>query len=67
MIIVLEEPDEHSDDKGLFLSDDGFDVYGWVTVTVGDYSQDIHIDELHGAVVALYSKYRNKLDVESSL
>lgn len=67
MKIILQETDEHSDDNGLYLSDNGFDVYGWVTVTVGDYSQDIHIDELHGAVVALYSKYRNKLDAESEL
>lgn len=64
MKIVLQEPDDISDDNGLWLSDNGFDVFGWVTVTVGDYSQDIHIEELHGAVVGLYSKYRNELDKE---
>lgn len=64
MKIILQEEDEHAEHKEVSIDDEGFNVPGWLTLKVGNQTEDVHIDELHHACIALYSKYRNQLDKE---
>lgn len=64
MQIIVQREDDIAEHLEISLNDEGFNVPGWVTLKVGNQTEDVHIDELHHACIALYSKYRNQLDKE---
>jgi hypothetical protein len=45
-------------EQKLILTDDEFDVYGWVHLVVEDKEIDIHINDLYPAVLAFMEKYK---------
>jgi hypothetical protein len=66
MKIIVQQEDSVAEHMEISLCDENFNVPGWVTIRVGNQTEDVHIDELHHACVALYSKYRNELDKEAA-
>ena len=64
MNIIVHAEDKIAAERLVSISDDGYDGSGWVTVRVGSELQQIHIDDLHHACIALYSRYRSRMEEE---
>lgn len=64
MKVILPVEFDHIPDKGeLILSDDHYDVVGFIDIRIGDQSAVIHVTDLMPAVVAFDAKYSRSREV----
>ena len=62
MKITLKEFDPNGR-KEIYLDDDGFDVPGWITLSIdGGDEIELHITELKPAVMSFFNKYVDGLE-----
>jgi hypothetical protein len=66
-ITIDADIDSTPEKQTIVLSDDGFNVPGFLDIYVGNVAYQVHISDLRPAVEALYIKYMEGLKREKLL
>lgn len=57
MKVIVQAEDETAENKEISINNEYFDVQGWVNLTVGDTTVEVHVSELHRACLPFLDEY----------